>query len=460
MQQVLFPEVAQYSNGTLNITNSTLSGNTAVQKGGAIWWIGTAGSITNSTITNNTADSDSNNAVNDNGGGIFSESTTIALINTIIAANLDASTAAGTIHPDVSGNVTGNNNNLIGSLTGNTGTLGTGTDIVNPTPGLAALANNGGPTQTHVLLPGSPALDKGNSAIAPATDQRGLTRRSGSAVDIGAVEVQQIVSITAFDNSASENPIDTGTFRVSRSDSTVGNLTVNLAIDGSSSAVAADYNLGSTFPVTILNGQSFVDVILTPVDDAIPELAETLRLNLGKGNYAIAPASSNATVTIAANDSIAYAIALTNPATGSLIEGNSGTKPVTFTVTRSGGTGVASTVNYAIAGTASNGADYNNINAAGATTATGTIAFAANETTKTIAVDVLGETAVEPDETITVTLSNPNLTAAPESSTITTSTATATIANDDSPSISINDVVVTEGNTGTASATFTAFSSF
>jgi len=233
-------------------------------------------------------------------------------------------------------------------------------------------------------------------------------------------------------------------------------LTVNLAIDGSSTAVAADYNLGSTFPVTIPNGQSFVDVILSPVDDAIPELAETVRLNLGNGNYAIAPASSNATVTIAANDSIAYAIALTNPATGSLIEGNSGTQPVTFTVTRSGGTEVASTVNYAIAGTASNGADYNNINAAGATTATGTIAFAANETTKTIAVGVLGETAVEPDETITVTLSNPNLTAAPESSTITTSTATATIANDDSPSISIDDVVVTEGNTGTASATFTA----
>jgi hypothetical protein len=113
------------SSGTLNITNSTLSGNTAVQKGGAIWWIGT-GSITNSTITNNTADSDSNNGVNDNGGGIFSESTTIALINTIIAGNLDASTAAGTIHPDVSGNVTGNNNNLIGSLTGNTGTSGYG----------------------------------------------------------------------------------------------------------------------------------------------------------------------------------------------------------------------------------------------------------------------------------------------------------------------------------------------
>jgi hypothetical protein len=132
-------------------------------------------------------------------------------------------------------------------------------------------------------------LTRLTAAIAPAKDQRGLTRPSGSAVDIGAVEVQQIVSITAPDNSAAETPIDPGTFRVSRSDSTVGNLTVNLAIDGSSTAVAADYNLGSTFPVTIPDGQSFVDVILTPVDDAIPEVAETLRLNLGNGNYAIAP---------------------------------------------------------------------------------------------------------------------------------------------------------------------------
>ncbi|XZO03579.1 MAG: calcium-binding protein [Microcoleus sp.] len=118
------------------------------------------------------------------------------------------------------------------------------------------------------------------------------------------MELQQTVSITALDNSASETPIDAGTFRISRSASTVGNLTVNLAIDASSTAIAADYNLSSTFPVTIPNGQSFVDVILTPVDDAIPELAETLRLNLVNGNYTIAPASGNATVTITANDSI------------------------------------------------------------------------------------------------------------------------------------------------------------
>ncbi|TAE02807.1 MAG: DUF4347 domain-containing protein, partial [Oscillatoriales cyanobacterium] len=454
----------------LTVTSSTFNGNRATQNAGAIRNDGVA-TITNSTFSANTAAnfgairnggtlnlSSSTltlNTATNQGGGIFN-TLTANVRNTIIAGN------TAPLNPDVDGTFTSQGNNLIGNSGPGTGfTNGVNGDQVGTAgtpinPNLGALKNNGGPTQTHAPNLGSLAIDRGNSAIALTTDQRNLTRLSGSNVDIGAVEIQQIVSITAPDNSASETPIDPGTFRISRSASTVGNLTVNLAIDASSTAIAADYNLSSTFPVTIPNGQSFVDVILTPVDDAIPELAETLRLNLVNGNYAIAPASGNATVTITANDSIAYAIALTNPATGSLTEGNSGTKPVTFTVTRSGGTGVASTVNYAIAGTATNGADYNNINAAGANSATGAIAFAANETTKTISVDVLGETLVEPDETITVTLSNPNLTAAPESSTITANTATATITNDDTPLISINNVVVTEGNTGTVNATFTA----
>jgi hypothetical protein len=61
-------------------------------------------------------------------------------------------------------------------------------------PRLAPLAKNGGPTQTHALLAGSPAIDHGDNTDAPATDQRGLARpRDGdgngsSIVDIGAFE--------------------------------------------------------------------------------------------------------------------------------------------------------------------------------------------------------------------------------------------------------------------------------
>ena len=66
-------------------------------------------------------------------------------------------------------------------------------------PGLAALASNGGPTQTMALLAGSPALDRGGNAnvAAGATDQRGLTRIVNGAVDIGAFELQAPAGPTA-----------------------------------------------------------------------------------------------------------------------------------------------------------------------------------------------------------------------------------------------------------------------
>jgi hypothetical protein len=50
------------------------------------------------------------------------------------------------------------------------------------------LAGNGGPTQTHALLAGSPAIDAADDGSAPATDQRGVARPQGQHADIGAYE--------------------------------------------------------------------------------------------------------------------------------------------------------------------------------------------------------------------------------------------------------------------------------
>src|ERR1019366_8634124 len=55
-------------------------------------------------------------------------------------------------------------------------------------PKLGPLANNGGPTLTMALLPGSPAIDAGNTSLAPATDQRGVPRPFSLAADVGAFE--------------------------------------------------------------------------------------------------------------------------------------------------------------------------------------------------------------------------------------------------------------------------------
>ena len=108
-------------------------------------------------------------------------------------------------------------------------------------------------------------------------------------------------------------------------------------------------------------------------------------------------------------------------------EGNEGTTAATFTVTRSGCTDLASTVDYAIGGSATNVSDYKNIGGtSGATAATGTINFAAGETSKTITLDVLGDAAIEANETLEVTLSNPSV--LDSTPTITTATATTTIS--------------------------------
>ena len=119
-----------------------------------------------------------------NGGGISGPA---QLLNTLVAYN----TAAGS-GPDVSSNFTSLGCNLIGNTNGSSGFGATG-DLLNVNPLLAPLANNGGPTPTCALLPGSLAIDAGTNAVLSApyyltTDQRGYPRPSDLHVDIGAFE--------------------------------------------------------------------------------------------------------------------------------------------------------------------------------------------------------------------------------------------------------------------------------
>jgi Tol biopolymer transport system component/Ca2+-binding RTX toxin-like protein len=212
-------------------------------------------------------------------------------------------------------------------------------------------------------------------------------------------------------------------------------VTVPIAINPNSTATSGatnDYTLSATsltFKAGATGAALTQNVAVTIKPDNIAENAETVVLNLGTITGAIAGTTATTTVTIAANDPIAYAI---SAGSATVTEGNSGSTPITFTVSRSGGTDVASSINYAIGGTATNGSDYNNIGGtSGAKSPTGTINFAAGETSKTITMNVLGDTLVEPNETITVSLSSP--VAPGPTPTITTTAATTTIVNDDVP---------------------------
>jgi hypothetical protein len=147
------------------------------------------------------------NSAGGQGGGAFAYVFgTFSVQNTIIAQNLVDFTGSG---PDVSGVFFSHGHNLIGDATGSIGFAnGVGGDLVGTAaapldPLLGPLQNNGGPTKTHALLAGSPAIDHGdNSAVdpttqkLPTTDQRGAghpRQKDGNGdglavVDIGAFE--------------------------------------------------------------------------------------------------------------------------------------------------------------------------------------------------------------------------------------------------------------------------------
>ncbi len=163
----------------LVLQNSTISGNTS-SSGGGVAFLNTDTTITNCTITGNDANT---------GGGIAINGQ-VDIENSIIANN--TATSQG---PDCAGTITTMNYSLIEDTGFCTLPSGTG-NITGTDPVLGPLQDNGGPTFTHELLAGSPAIDSANNQVMPPTDQRGITRPQdgdgdGTAImDMGAFELE------------------------------------------------------------------------------------------------------------------------------------------------------------------------------------------------------------------------------------------------------------------------------
>ncbi|MEE6160542.1 Calx-beta domain-containing protein [Cylindrospermopsis raciborskii DSH] len=229
-----------------------------------------------------------------------------------------------------------------------------------------------------------------------------------------------------------------------------GGGTAVLDTDFSISGPIGQSTSGSIASVTFAAGSSTATVIVDPIPNSIPGGNKTVFATLAPGvGYNIGTVGA-VTGTILEDDVVAPTLAIAS--TGATqTEGNSGTKAFPFTVTRSGDTTSSSSANWAVTGFGTNQADVTDF---GGTLPTGTVNFTAGETSKTIIVDVLGDTTVEPDEGFTVTLSNPT------NATITTATAVGTIQNDDvvvAPGLAIapTNAIQTEGNIGTKAFTFT-----
>ena len=180
----------------VTVTNSTISGNSAPQGGGGgIASDYSAVTVVNSTISGNSAYSGGgisasylmivNSTVSGNSaatcGGVCGG--TVEIGNTILNAN-----AAG----NIDGTVTSHGYNLSSDDAG--GLLNGPGDQINTDPLLGPLQDNGGPTFTHALLPGSPAIDAGdpNFIPPPFNDQRGcpFDRVFNGRIDIGSFETQ------------------------------------------------------------------------------------------------------------------------------------------------------------------------------------------------------------------------------------------------------------------------------
>ncbi|MCB1568370.1 MAG: IPTL-CTERM sorting domain-containing protein, partial [Xanthomonadales bacterium] len=166
----------------LTLANATISGNTSSAYAGGGSLFDAPAAISNSTITANESETV---------GGVMLTNASVATLNSaILFGNIETT-------PSSYGNDIGNvgtatiagssANNLIGSTTM---AVPGGTLSVDPL--LGPLANNGGPTFTHALTSGSPAIDTGNNVAGLTTDQRGtgFPRVVAAAADIGAFELQ------------------------------------------------------------------------------------------------------------------------------------------------------------------------------------------------------------------------------------------------------------------------------
>lgn len=176
------------------LLNSTVSDNVAGGNGGGLW-TDNGGSLTNLTITDNQGSG---------GSGVHHDSSPAPTAKNTIVANQ----AAGA---DCNAALTSDGSNL----DSDTSCFSGGTDK-HIDPMLGGLADNGGPTMTHALLDGSPAIDGGTNTGCPATDQRGVDRPidgdgdSTATCDVGAFEFERSEADLALIKGDGTDPVAVG----------------------------------------------------------------------------------------------------------------------------------------------------------------------------------------------------------------------------------------------------------
>ncbi|HEX3577199.1 MAG TPA: Calx-beta domain-containing protein [Thermoanaerobaculia bacterium] len=217
-------------------------------------------------------------------------------------------------------------------------------------------------------------------------------------------------------------------------------VTINWASADNTAIAGSDYQPASG-SLTFAPGQTTKTVTVFVNGDVTTEPNESFFVNLyNPGNASVSDAQGQGNIT---NDDANPSITINDP---SVVEGNGAFGPnMNFVITLSNPTSITLSVPFSLAdGTATVGSDYQ--------TNGGSFTVFPGAITSTVSIGIFGDTTVEPDETFFMNLG------ATAGATIAKSQGVGTIINDDglaSPGISINDVTVTEGNSGTVNANFT-----
>jgi predicted outer membrane repeat protein/parallel beta-helix repeat protein len=284
---------------SVNLSNSTVSLNTAASSAGGVWCRGSSATISQSTIYRNQSSGV--------GGGVFMESGALSLNGSIVAGNFAQSgtDATGLLGASIQArfSLIGNNSGSglapapVGSPDANGNLIGGATSQTMIDPKLGPLADNGGPTRTHAVLPGSPALNTGdpNANGLSQFDQRGapFARVFSGRIDMGAYE-RQTLPFTNYvvDTLADENDGDISS----------GHLSLREAIG------LANGDAGSAQTITFapfLNAQGAPIIVLTHDELTI---TDSLTIN-GPGDELLTiDASGNDTTTDSGNGSRLFSI--------------------------------------------------------------------------------------------------------------------------------------------------------
>jgi len=274
----------------------------------------------------------------------------------------------------------------------------------------------------------------GSVVTATATDPFGNTSEFSSCRTVQGTGTFVLGSSL---NSVLEGSGDAAVF-VLRTNGTAGTATVNFATSNGTAIAGSDYTATSG-TLSFADGESVKFFTIPITNDNVFKGNRTFTLTLS-GPSIGSSVGNPSTETITILDDEAPRISI---ADASVVEGNSGTTNMTFTVTLTGSTNLPATMQYATSsGSAFSFSDFQQVS--------GTLTFNPGETQKTITVPIFGDTVGESDETFTVFLSNPT------NAILTRSAATGTIINDDViPTVTASDVTIVEGNNGISNAVIT-----